>query len=219
MSAPSDATRDAALVQRARAGDAQATRELVRRHLRAAHAVARAILLDADDAEDACQDAFVAVLARLDACEPAHDFRPWLLQCVRNRAISLLRRQRSRHALPLGTGAGEVEAVAPAAADPQAHVERAELRAQLAGALATLPDWLRAVVVLHDVEGWRHEEIALALGVATGTSRSRLFDARRALRARLRAPWADRVTTPPVPLVAPDVPLETPAAPPRRRRA
>lgn len=192
MTAAAAAEHDAALVRRARSGDAGAVRELVRRHLRAAHAVARAILLDADDAEDACQDAFVAVLARLDACEPAHKFRPWLLQSVRNRAISLLRRRLARRAEPLGTRDGEIDAAAPPAADPHAHVERAELRAQVRTALASLPEPLRTVVLLHDVEGWRHDEIGAALGIAAGTSRSRLFDARRALRARLHAAWADR---------------------------
>jgi RNA polymerase sigma-70 factor (ECF subfamily) len=75
----------------------------------------------------------------------------------------------------------------PAAAEsPLAAAERADLRARLTAALATLPDAQRTVVLLHDVEGWGHREIGALLGVAEGTSRSHLFSARRRLRAQLR---------------------------------
>ena len=180
-----DAARDAMLVMRARAGDGDAVRELVRRHLRLAHTVARAILGNAADADDACQDAFVAVLARLEQCEPAHRFRPWLIQSVRNRAISIRRRQLVRRAEVLGTGSGEVDAPAPAADDPLAAAERADLRGRLAAAMAMLPAAHREALVLHDVEGWTHDEIAAHLGIPAGTSRSHLFLARRRLRTLL----------------------------------
>jgi len=180
-----ETSRDAELVARVLAGDAEAVRELVRRHLRAAHSVARAVLGNVADAEDACQDAFAAVFARLDQCRPASAFRPWLLRCVRNRAISIRRRQQVRRAEVLGTGAGETDAPAPAAFDPLAAAERAELRGRLAAALDTLSDVQREVLLLHDVEGWKHEEIAAHLGVRPGTSRSYLFSARRRMRAVL----------------------------------
>ena len=183
-----EAAIDAALVVRARAGDADATRDLVRRHLRTAHRVALAILGDVADAEDACQEAFAAVLARLDRCHPEHKFRPWLLQCVRNRALSTLRWRRRHGAASLGAGAGEVDVAAPSSFDPRLVVERAELRTRLEAALALLPVEQRVVVVLHDVEGWRHREIAAALGIAEATSRGRLFDARRRLRRQLGEP-------------------------------
>lgn len=160
-------------------------RELVRRHLRAAHGVARALLGNVADAEDACQDAFAAVFARLDRCAPAHKFRPWLLQCVRNRAITLLRQRGLRRVHPLGTGPGELELRASPASDPSAAAERAQLRERLVAAMATLRPQERETLILHDVEGWKHEEIATHLGVRTATSRSRLFGARRRLRALL----------------------------------
>jgi RNA polymerase sigma factor (sigma-70 family) len=186
VGAPDDeSARDAVLVGRACTGDEDAMRALVRRHMRTAHGVARALLGNVADAEDACQDAFAAVFARLDRCAPAHKFRPWLLQCVRNRAISLLRQRSARHAEPLGTGPGEWEVRATRASDPSAAAERAELRERLVGAMATLRAEERETLILHDVEGWKHEEIAAHLGVRTATSRSRLFDARRRLRALL----------------------------------
>jgi RNA polymerase sigma-70 factor (ECF subfamily) len=179
---------DAALVARAVAGDADAVTALVRRHLPAAYAVARAIVADHADAEDVCQDAFAAVLARLEACRPAERFRAWLLRSVRNRAICVRRWRRVRSALVLGAAPGEVDAPAPAADCPLAAAERADLRARLTAALGTLSDAQRTVVLLHDVEGWSHREIGALLDIAEGTSRTSLFAARRRLRAQLGSP-------------------------------
>jgi RNA polymerase sigma-70 factor (ECF subfamily) len=167
------------------AGDEGAARELVGRHLRSAHAVARIVLDDASDADDVCQDAFAAAFARLGQCRPAHQFRPWLLRIARNRAISVLRQRRVRRAATLGGGFGETDPPAPASDDPLRAAERSELRTRLAAALRRLPASQREALLLHDVEGWKHDEIAAHLGVRPGTSRSYLFDARRALRAAL----------------------------------
>src|SRR5215213_10240713 len=183
--AAADAAVDGALVVRARAGDPDAARDLVHRHLRAALTVARIVLGDTADAEDACQDAFAAVLARLDRCRPAHNFRPWLLRSVRNRAISLLRRRRIRRTLVLGSAPGETDAPAPSSHDPLRAAERADLRGRLGAALARLSAAERETLLLHHVEGWKHDEIAAHLGVRPGTSRSYLFDARQKLRAAL----------------------------------
>ena len=182
--APPRCACDATLVADARAGDSAAFTALVRRHLPAAYAVARAIVIEPADAEDVCQEVFAVLLSRLDECRPAEAFRPWLLRSVRNRAISFTRWQRARATRVLGTGPGEQD-VPAAGESPLGAAERADVRARLAAALATLPDAQRTVVVLHDVEGWRHREIAALLGVPEGTSRSTLHAARRRLRAQL----------------------------------
>jgi RNA polymerase sigma-70 factor (ECF subfamily) len=194
-----DAAGDAALVRQAATGDRDAFGLLVRRHLPAAHAAALAVLGEAADAEDCCQDAFVAALTRLEECRPAEKFRGWLLTIVRNRAIDLQRRQRVRRAdvLDVGAGApatgasdrGEPTTVSPAsrAPDPLADAERADARGHLRRALAALTPTRREVVLLHDLEGWTHRDIAAHLGVAEGTVRAHLFWARRALRERLSA--------------------------------
>jgi RNA polymerase sigma-70 factor (ECF subfamily) len=175
---------DAALVVRAAAGDAEAFGQLVHRHLRAAYGVARAIVGEPADAEDVCQDTFVAVLAHIEECQPPASFRGWLLRSVRNRAISFRRWQRVRTAAALGTAPGEVDL--PAAGEsPHAAAERAELGVRLTSALATLSDRQRAAVLLHDVEGRSHREIGERLGIAEGTSRAALFTARRRLRTEL----------------------------------
>lgn len=170
-------------MRQARAGESDAFGRLLRRHLPAAHAVALAVLGSADDAEDVCQDGFVTALERLDSCRPEEKFRPWLLTIVRNRALDLRRRKRVRAAEPLDEAGG----TAPPSLDasPLRAAERANARDHLAAAIATLTDVRRDVLLLHDLEGWTHPEIADHLGLAVGTVRAHLFWARRDLRARL----------------------------------
>ena len=185
---------DAELVMRTRAGDAAAFGRLVRRHLPAAQAAALAVTGEQADAEDVCQDAFVSALTNLERCNPAEKFRPWLLAIVRNRALDLRRRQRVRAAEPLDAaegGGGEAGAAAAARSSPLIDAERAEARAHLRAALDTLSDVRREVVLLHDLEGWTHREIAQHLGLAEGTTRAHLFWARRRLREFLGGTFGD----------------------------
>lgn len=167
----------AALVRRARAGDPAAVEALVRRHLRAAYAVALAVLRRPADAEDVAQDALVAALDRLDDCDPTR-FSGWLVTIARNRALHALARRRLRDP-------SEVDADALHA--PEAARGDHALRARLAAALEALTPTQREVVLLHDLEQWTHAEIADALGLTEINCRQVLFTARRALRQRLAA--------------------------------
>ena len=181
---------DARLVLRAREGDRSAFEKLVRRHFSGARAVALAELADSRDADDAVQDAFIVALERLEDCRNPAAFGPWLRRIVRNRARSIGRRERVRRTEPL-----EQVVTRTSKADPARDLDRAELRARLEAALAELTPVQRAVVLLHDLEGYRHREIAEELRIPEGTVRSHLFLARRALRERLgeaHAPeWQD----------------------------
>jgi RNA polymerase sigma-70 factor (ECF subfamily) len=170
-------------VRQARAGDRDAFGRLVRAHLPAAHAVAAGVLGNGDDADDVCQDAFVTALERLDSCRPEEKFRPWLLTIVRNRALDLRRRKRVRAAAPLAES--ETGAPASPSVSPLRAAEQANARDHLAAALSTLTDVRRDVLLMHDLEGWTHPEIAEHLGLAVGTVRAHLFWARRGLRAKL----------------------------------
>lgn len=176
---------DAALVFRARRGDVAAFETLVARHVKGAHAVALAELADARDAEDAVQDAFILALKRLEDCRDPAAFGPWLRRIVRNRARSIGRRERLRDTEPL-----ERVNSAPALGDPGRELDRTRLRTQLLDALSRLTDVQRRVVLMHDLEGYRHREIAAELEIPEGTVRSHLFLARRALR-RLLQPGSD----------------------------
>jgi RNA polymerase sigma-70 factor (ECF subfamily) len=172
---------DARLVERARCGDAEAFDRLVRRHLRAAYLVALAVVGEPADADDICQDAFITALERLEDCRHPDRFSAWLLRIVRNRAHSHRRYEGVRRALPLE----EANAHAGVATDPHRDAARSELRGRLRAGLESLTEIQRQVLLLHDLEGWRHREIGDLLELPEGTVRSHLFQARRRMRERL----------------------------------
>ena len=176
MTSPTASTSVAELVTRARRGEASAFDQLVRRHLRAAYAVALAVLGRPSDAEDVAQEAFLVAIERLDQCREPDRFSGWLLEIVRTRALNALARRGRRE----GPELSDDDA---AGGDP---VDVA-LRARLLEALAALTAVQREVVLLHDLEGWTHAEIAGALGLSEVNCRQHLFTARRALRGGLAA--------------------------------
>jgi RNA polymerase sigma-70 factor, ECF subfamily len=166
----------AELVKRAKRGEPAAFDQLVRRHLRAAYAVALAVLGRPVDADDVAQDAFVAALERIDDCRDPARFSGWLIQIVRNRALNALDKRRLR--------APATDEVDVAGAGYGGDVVA---RTHLLAALATLSQVQREVVLLHDLDGWTHAEIGAALGLSEVNCRQHLFAARRALRAELSA--------------------------------
>ncbi len=175
---------EADLVRRTLAGDRSAFGILVERYAAQARRVARAVLQDPDDADDAAQDAFLAALTKLDRYDRHRPFGPWLLRIVANAATDRRRRRAVRRTEPLDpglTGGGR---------QPDAEAERRALGARLIAALADLPERRRLAVVLFDVEGYAHAEIAEILGVPEGTVRSEVFHARRRLR-ELLADWRE----------------------------
>ena len=178
---------DARLVERARDGDGGAFEHLVRRHLRAAHVVALSLTGEAADAEDVCQDAFIAALERLDECREPDRFRSWLLAIVRNRAHNFRRYRSLRQGPPLHPG------VPARQRGPAEAAQDRGLRDRLTGALAQIPDTHRQVVLLHDLEGWPHKDIGDALGITEGSSRVYLHKARKALREILGPDMAGEV--------------------------
>jgi RNA polymerase sigma-70 factor (ECF subfamily) len=165
----------AELVERAKRGEPVAFDQLVRRHLRAAYVVALAVLGRAADADDIAQDAFVAALERIEDCREPARFSGWLIQIVRNRALNALDKRKLRDAAELTDVA------------VQGHTGDVVLRAQLLAALATLPELQREIVLLHDLDGWTHAELAQAFGLTEVNCRQHLFTARRALRTALRS--------------------------------
>ncbi len=165
------------LVLAAQRGEAAAFSELVRRHQRRAYAVARAIVITHEDAEDAVQDAFLHAYRALHRFLPDQAFGAWLHRIVANASLDITRRRKVRDADELP------ETIASPFRDP---AESAELRGLLSDALAQLPVRQRSVIVLHDVEGFKHAEIGQLLGIPEGTARSDLHYARSALRRLLK---------------------------------
>jgi RNA polymerase sigma-70 factor (ECF subfamily) len=161
------------LVLSAQRGEREAFSELVRRHQRRAYAVARAIVINHEDAEDAVQEAFLHAFKAIDRFLPDQAFGAWLHRIVANAALDVTRRRKVRDADELP------ETVASPFRDP---AEGGELRRRLKEALETLPARQRAVIVLHDVEGYKHAEIGKMLEIPEGTARSDLHYARSQLR-------------------------------------
>lgn len=176
----SETPSDAELVRRARKGEEVAFGLLVRRYQRPAYAVALSVTGRHEDAEDAAQESFLVALDRLDECRSPERFGGWLMTIVRNRSKNLVRREslRDMDELPPGTRSR--------IPTPDRTAEAAELRGMLRRALGQLPEVQRQVVLLHDLEGWKHREIADRLDLPCGTVRSHLHFARKALRAALR---------------------------------
>lgn len=171
---------DASLLGRARLGDGAAADALLRRYYRAAYLVALARLGNRPDAEDVCQDAFIRCLEHLEECRDPDKFGPWLLRIVRNTAHNRGDYLRVRAAEPLP------EHPAPGASrGPDSDAQRGELRAILLRALGELSPIQREVVLLHDLEGWLHAEIAARLDLSVSMSRRHLSDARKQLRSIL----------------------------------
>ena len=175
---------EAALAARALAGDRAAFGVLAERYAAPARRVARAVLDDPDDADDAAQDALLAALVKLQQYDPRRPFGPWLMRIVANAATDRRRRRTVRRAEPLDPNA---TAGGPR---PDVRTEQRALAQRLREALAELPERRRVAVVLFDVEGYSHAEIAEILGVAEGTVRSEVFHARRRLRVLL-ADWKE----------------------------
>ena len=157
-------------------GDHAAFERLYRRHVARVNSLAR-WLLDPGDAEDAVQEVFIRVWQKLHTFAGQSAFGTWLHRVAVN--LFLRRRQsssqdRKRHVLDEGlmlSAAGVSE--------------RPDLKVAIQGAVEKLPAGAREVFVLHDMEGYKHEEIAQMLEVDPGTSRSQLHRARLLLRQHL----------------------------------
>lgn len=170
---------DGQLVRLTLAGEEEAFGRLVRRYRRAAFAVALSVTGHRENAEDVAQEAFLVALERLDDCRKPERFAGWLMTIVRNRARNLIRRESLRDAERLH------DTVPSRNRGPAGVTELVRLRERLEEALAELTEVQREVVLLHDLEGWKHREIAERMGLPSGTVRSHLHFARKALREGL----------------------------------
>jgi RNA polymerase sigma-70 factor (ECF subfamily) len=155
--------------------DEKAFRELYRRHTPALYQLLLRMLGgDEHDAEDIVQETWVQAVRSLAGFRGSSSFRTWLMAIGINRCRNLFRSRQRKGTVPLAEDW-----------DPPAPVVRDGERLDLERAIALLPDGYRAVLVLHDVEGFTHEEIAARMGISPGTSKSQLFWARRSVRGLL----------------------------------
>ncbi len=170
---------EADYIRRAQRGDGEAVRELYRRYAPRVYAVVRRLAGDDALAEDWAQEAWVRAIRALPRFRGDARFSTWIHRIAVNSALHG-RRWRDRRVRR------EVAPPAPAPAPGTPHGDRTVLRLALEQALQTLPDGMRQVLVLHDVEGYTHQEIGEMLGVTAGTSKSQLFKARARMRKTLQ---------------------------------
>ncbi|GMV09095.1 MAG TPA: sigma-70 family RNA polymerase sigma factor [Gemmatimonadaceae bacterium] len=170
---------DTSLIQRAIDGDERAMRQLWSQHAPHIDAVVRRLVGNADDAVDIAQEVWIQIFRALPTYRGDSQFGTWAHRIAVNRTLNALRR--TRRLAKLETDIEEETA------SVEHGSERALLAASIEEATARLSPGARTVFVMHDVEGYTHEEIAAELGITPGGSKSQLFKARARLR-KLLAP-------------------------------
>jgi RNA polymerase sigma-70 factor (ECF subfamily) len=169
---------DQLTVQRALSGDQAAMRSLWARHAPHIDVVVRRLVgQDMDLAADIAQEVWIQIFRALPSFRGDAQFGTWAHRIAVNRTLNALRRTRRLAAI-------EVE-VEDDTASVEPDVERSFLAASIEEAAAKLSPGARTVFLLHDVEGYTHEEIAAELGITSGGSKSQLFKARAKLRRLL----------------------------------
>ena len=167
------------LVRRAQARDIRAFESLYRRHVPRIHAVCLRLAADPRRAEDLTQTAFIQAWQKLPLFRGESTFLSWLHRLAVNVVLMEFRSTRRREARVVGTDD-------PAALETPPRPPPTGVRLDLEAAIAALPPQARTVFVLHDVEGYTHEEIATLMELQTGTSKAQLHRARQLLQETLR---------------------------------
>jgi len=169
---------DRQLVGRIRAGDAEAEREMYDAHVDRVYGLAFRMTGDEALARDFTQDAFVRAYAKLDGYRGEASLSTWLHTVTTSVVLNGLRKVKRFHQRETDLEEARFEAGGRREAEP-------DLKDRLRQAIDALPDGYRTVFVMHDIEGYTHEEIGRALGVKSGTSKAQLSRARAKLRVAL----------------------------------
>jgi RNA polymerase sigma-70 factor, ECF subfamily len=196
------ASTDAELAVRLRRGDAAAFRTLMQRYNQRLFRMARGVLGDSADAEDAVQEAYVLAFTHIDQFREAASLVTWLSRIVLNEAFRRLRQRKDMTALDDGDDSSGKTGIAqvlpfPGAQDsgtPEEDAARAEIRRVLERAIDNLPDMFRVVFVLREIEQMSVEETAACLTIQTDTVKTRLHRARRLLGRSLRQQLSPNLT-------------------------
>jgi RNA polymerase sigma-70 factor (ECF subfamily) len=171
---------DAVLVTRAKDGDDGALEALLQRHAPKVERLARHLLRDPDDANDASQEALAKVCVRLKQFRGDSQFSTWLHRLVVNTCRDAAERRRMRVHEPLAE-----DLRAGPGADPASAVGLSELRRELCESLARVSPQQARIVLLKDALGYSFEEIAQAAGMPVGTAKCHAHRGRARLRERL----------------------------------
>jgi RNA polymerase sigma-70 factor (ECF subfamily) len=171
---------DLLLARKAAGGDIQAFEEIYRLYHRLVYGLCLRMTQNVAEAEDITQDVFILLHRKVGSFRGESLFTTWLHRLTVNQVLMRFRKSRARREESLEDCGAQTFAVGAAPGGPR----RAALidRVALERALEKLPPGYRAAFILHDVEGYEHEEVAQLLGCAVGTSKSQLHKARAKLR-------------------------------------
>lgn len=174
---------DFELAQKSAAGDADAFEQIYRRHFRRVFALCMRMLGDPTRAEDMTQEVFVQLFNKIGSFRGESAFTTWLHRMTVNLVLMYFRKASTRSELLTDEGETPIQIVR-GTENPETMpvVDRIALER----AVQQLPPGYRSVFVLHDVEGYEHEEISKMMGISAGTSKSQLHKARLKLRHLLR---------------------------------
>lgn len=182
------------LVERAKRGEHDAFGRLVDEYKDKIYSYVSRMLGDPSEAEDVTQEAFVRAYRSLPRFRGASSFHTWLYRIASNLAIDVVRKRKRTEIAsvsldePLESDDGEYEReVADEGGGPEAASGTRETQIAVRRAIMELPEKLRDVMVLYELQGESYEDIAEILGVPLGTVKSRLFNARSQLKERLKS--------------------------------
>ena len=178
------------LVRAARQGDLGAYDDLVRRYQERIYATIYHMTANHEDANDLAQESFIKAFQALKSFKGGSSFYTWLYRIAVNKTINFLKQRKNRIHLSLNDLDFNTEHNPDLVAliseqTPRREINLSELQEKLNAALLKLSEPHRLVVVLHDVQGMPHDEIAKVMECNIGTVRSRLFYARQQLQALL----------------------------------
>ncbi len=174
------------LIAGVRAGDARAERALYERHVDPVFRLAFRMTGDDELAKEFTQDTFVRVFDRIEQFRGEAALSTWIRAVASTVVLNGLRKVKRFRRRDVGLEAGELPGSAPRSTE-------VDVKERLWQAIEDLPHKYRMVVVMHDVEGYTHEEIGSAMGMPAGTSKAQLFRARARLReslAEFAGEWA-----------------------------
>jgi RNA polymerase sigma-70 factor (ECF subfamily) len=197
-SAGTNGLADGELLERIRAGDPSACAECIERYTPVIRRLALRLVGDEVEAEDVVQETFLNAFRAIASFEGRSELSTWLYRIATNTAMMRLRRQRPNFISVDELEAAEEEGPTPPALHdpcclPEQDLEMAETRAELEQAIHELPESLRVVFVLRELEGLSTEAAAAALDLSPEVVKTRLHRARRRLRERLSPYFPERL--------------------------
>jgi len=178
---------DHELVEQSKRGDEQAMAELIRRYYAMSLRIARSILRNPEDSEDAVQTAYCQAFQHLQDFREESRFSTWITSIVVNQSLMHLRRRRRATLLSLEDPIGDspIRYFTSREPSPEERTSHREIATAISGALDRLPNGLRVAYSLHAISGLPVDEVADKMGLSVSATKSRIFRARCRLESRL----------------------------------